>query len=216
MNTNFPFIRSGASVSSIQRSCSLMPSLSTQESDRSICSRKTSSGRSVIIDPYFNMDFTTPTKKRQRKDESNQQQHHDPDMTVLPFPETPSPSSPQQPDGFRLRLRMQPLRFGRNILSDAETSYVPPDDESTTASNIIVDDDISSASSDSINADVCSNYYIDQEDRIDHVLLTPRNQNMWDPMPCTPKLVHGVSSRDSPSDFHVVSPSQPDLPFLPF
>lgn len=199
-------------------SCPTSPSPAMECSDSTTFSRKISSGKSVIIDPYFNMDCTAPTRKRQRKDDSN---YHDLRNTSPSFLNKPTwHKSLDQSDNFTLRPRLQPLRSSRNIFVDAETSYTPSSiDGPNSESSIIIDDDAIRSSS-SLDCDdkrsVCSYYCAEDGDRtINHVLLTPRNQGMWGPS-TIPSLVQHRASREVSMEFHVVSPSQPDLPFLPF
>lgn len=174
----------------------MIPSFPTtmqqQDDDRSVGFRKVSSRRSVILDPY-SMDFSS----LEEDDDDDSSRCDLKTTSSTSFAETPKQALPNV--GFRLSLK--PLHSGRNIFADDETSYIP-------SGNLIVDDEtitMSSTSSECMDA----NYYVG-EDRINHLLSTPRTQDMWDSPPSTPR------PQDSQSNFHVVSPSQPNLPYLSF
>lgn len=194
------------SMLSTPENCLASPFLALQSGDRSMCFSKVSSSRSVFIDPYFDMDFEKP----QWNDDSN---HHDKVTMSSSFLfDAPSYTSPQESESLSLRPRSQLLRSGRNIFAEVETSYIPASNDFDTERDIIAGN-ISLKWVDESDGG-CSISYIDEDCAIDHVLLTPQSQGGCASSPLTPRSVHRVS-RDPPSEFHAVSPSQPGLPFFP-
>lgn len=201
------------SMSAAQAISSVPPSPAMQDGDRSTSFHKTTSHRSILSDPYFNMHFTTPEKKRRRNDASP---YFDEGTNTFSTVFSNTPSHLKQPDLFDgLCLRLKARRSGGNIFADIETSYIVSQD-GPNVEDIMVQEDFTTtgSSSQDVDANCCTNCSI-EENRVNHLLVTPRNQSTCDSSPCPPRSIRR-GMRESPSHFHVVSPSQPDLPFLPF
>lgn len=191
-----PIIRNDLTLGSPAGCCmSASPEMLQQQEDRSIFSNtESSSERSVVIDCYTSLDFSSP-KKRQWKDDSIQAEQTRPAQSS--FPETPKRTSGRQSDHHGLRLRAKPFRTGKNFFN-LQTGYTAPAEDYRNDDGITVGNDIVTACT-----STCFDAKLDED-----CLATPRGT--WDPSPCTPRLLESA-----PLDFYDVSPSQPNLPFLP-